>query len=154
MAWASSFLREISTRVGGKPRTVGRHRPHRGVCLQLECLEGRFAPSVSVLTYHDDNARTGLDSQETILSPADVNVATWTKNTAVKPPRLILLLILRSVSSTPISANLSDNSLYPICFLFSSAFRMPLTLCAHSLSVAINTSMYGVDCHHIRHKAS
>jgi hypothetical protein len=45
--------------------------------LHLECLEDRFVPSVDVLTYHNDNARTGWNSQETILNPADVNSATF-----------------------------------------------------------------------------
>jgi hypothetical protein len=39
----------------------------------VEQLETRLAPSVSVLTYHNDNFRDGLNNQETILTPANVN---------------------------------------------------------------------------------
>ena len=35
--------------------------------------------SVNVLTYHNDNMRTGLNSQETILTPQNVNSATFGK---------------------------------------------------------------------------
>jgi hypothetical protein len=45
--------------------------------LKLEELETRFLPSVNVLTYHDDIARTGLDSNETILNPSNVNSTTF-----------------------------------------------------------------------------
>jgi autotransporter-associated beta strand protein len=62
--------------------------------LELECLEGRIAPTVSVLTYHNDNARTGLNSQETILNPSDVNVATFGK--------LFTLSVDGKVDATPL----------------------------------------------------
>ena len=41
--------------------------------LKLEELETRFLLSVNVLTYHNDIARTGLDANETILNPSNVN---------------------------------------------------------------------------------
>jgi hypothetical protein len=50
------------------PRTVPRFRP------VLEVLEARLLLAVDVLTYHNDIQRTGLDSIETTLTPANVNV--------------------------------------------------------------------------------
>ena len=44
-----------------------------------EPLESRQLLSVSVLTWHDDLARTGLNSNETQLTPADVNSASFGK---------------------------------------------------------------------------
>jgi hypothetical protein len=52
---------------------VTRFRPLVGV------LEDRRLLSADVLTYHNDNARSGVDSSETILSPANVNVSTFGK---------------------------------------------------------------------------
>jgi hypothetical protein len=34
---------------------------------------------IDVLTYHNDNARTGQNLQETVLNPANVNLATFGK---------------------------------------------------------------------------
>jgi hypothetical protein len=42
-------------------------------------LEHRRLLSADVLTYHNDNARSGVDASETILTPADVNAATFGK---------------------------------------------------------------------------
>jgi hypothetical protein len=36
----------------------------------LEVLEGRLAPATDVLTYHNDNMRTGQNPNETVLTPA------------------------------------------------------------------------------------
>lgn len=45
----------------------------------VEQLETRLAPSVSVLTYHNDNARDGLNSQETVLTTSNVNSTNFGK---------------------------------------------------------------------------
>jgi hypothetical protein len=45
--------------------------------LKLEELESRFLPSANVLTYHNDIARTGLDPNETILTPSNVNSSSF-----------------------------------------------------------------------------
>ena len=44
-----------------------------------EQLESRLLPSVDVLTYHNDNARLGANLAETVLTHANVNVATFGK---------------------------------------------------------------------------
>ena len=43
--------------------------------LKLEELESRFLPSANVLTYHNDIARTGLDPNETILTPSNADMS-------------------------------------------------------------------------------
>jgi fibronectin type 3 domain-containing protein len=45
----------------------------------LESLESRLAPTASMLTYHVDNFSTGLNSNETTLTPANVNPTTFGK---------------------------------------------------------------------------
>ena len=60
-------------RVTKRSRTATRFRPLVGV------LENRRLFSADVLTYHNDNARSGVDSSETILSPANVNASTFGK---------------------------------------------------------------------------
>jgi hypothetical protein len=47
--------------------------------LQVEALESRTLLSADVLTWHNDNARTGLYDTETQLTPANVNVNTFGK---------------------------------------------------------------------------
>jgi hypothetical protein len=54
-------------------------RPIRRTAPALEALEGRLAPSVDVLTFHDDNASTGLNAAEDRLTPANVRVGTFGK---------------------------------------------------------------------------
>ena len=42
-------------------------------------LEVRLLPSADVLTYHEDNTRSGWDPNETVLNPIDVNAASFGK---------------------------------------------------------------------------
>ena len=51
-------------------------KPVRGL---FEPLEPRLALSVSVLTYHNDIAGTGLNNGETVLTPADVALGSFSK---------------------------------------------------------------------------
>jgi hypothetical protein len=51
-------------------------RTHRPI---LERLEDRLAPSVNVFGYHNNNANLGYNVNETILTPANVNVNTFGK---------------------------------------------------------------------------
>ncbi|HEV3261339.1 MAG TPA: PQQ-binding-like beta-propeller repeat protein [Gemmataceae bacterium] len=58
----------------------GRHRAARPYCrLVLEELEPRLAPSVSMLTYHNDNYSAGANLSETALTLANVNSSTFGK---------------------------------------------------------------------------
>lgn len=56
-----------------RQRRANRARP------EVASLEGRSLLSADVLTYHNDNARDGTTSQETALTPHDVNTATFGK---------------------------------------------------------------------------
>ena len=55
-------------------RRQGKPPPHPAIrrCV-AESLESRLLLSTSVLTYHNDNQRDGLDNTETVLTPANVN---------------------------------------------------------------------------------
>ena len=55
-------------------RTVRRSRT-----LSVELLESRLAPTVNVLSYHNDGMITGLNPNETVLTPQNVNVSTFGK---------------------------------------------------------------------------
>src|SRR5262245_30442913 len=47
-------------------------------------LEPRLLPSVDVLTYHNNNMRDGLNANETVLTPENVNAQTFGKVGQVK----------------------------------------------------------------------
>ena len=64
-------FRKASDRVRG---------PYRGCrWLTIEHLEGRWTPSVDVLTYHYDNARDGQNTAETSLTPSNVDATNFGK---------------------------------------------------------------------------
>ena len=56
-----------------------RRQPIRKVRLVIEAFEDRLAPSVSVLNFHYDMASSGLNANETLLTPANVNVNSFGK---------------------------------------------------------------------------
>ena len=71
-------MRWISVRSRPTVRRPRRRRACRPALLAFEhrvLLSG--APAVDVLTYHNDNARTGQDLNETILNPSDVSPSTF-----------------------------------------------------------------------------
>ncbi len=70
-----SSIRQLFTR----PVTRRIRKAPRRVRLALEALESRLAPSVNVLTFHNDIASTGLNPNETQLTPANVTVNSFGK---------------------------------------------------------------------------
>src|ERR1700732_938568 len=60
-------------------RVAPRRRPIRRAPARFEELESRLAPSVNVLTFHHDIARTGLNANETQLTPSNVKVGSFGK---------------------------------------------------------------------------
>src|SRR5438132_10556282 len=60
-------------------RRPDRCRPLCRKHLLLEELESRLVPSVNVLTFHNDIASTGLNSNESQLKPSNVVVGTFDK---------------------------------------------------------------------------
>src|SRR5262249_28800613 len=71
MNW--SLLQRISRTKNPRRRPITRSR------LRLEYLESRLAPSVNVLTFHNDITSSGLNAAETQLTPANVQVNSFGK---------------------------------------------------------------------------
>src|SRR4029077_8909228 len=69
--------------MNGKPFKFARkpapRRPLSHIKLRLEALESRLAPSVNVLTFHNDIASTGLNPNESQLTPTNVQVGSFQK---------------------------------------------------------------------------
>src|SRR3954462_99313 len=64
----------------GNSKATGRRRgPLTRATLGLEQLEPRCMLSVNVTTWHNDLTRQGLNDNETILTPANVNSSTFGK---------------------------------------------------------------------------
>jgi fibronectin type 3 domain-containing protein len=62
-----------------KTSRQARQQPIRRSSLTVEALEDRVVPSVSVLQYHMDNSSSGVNNQETILTPSNVNSSSFGK---------------------------------------------------------------------------
>ena len=76
MRWSPGKNRR--RRPGGN-RSGGTGRARKAFRPVLETLELRLAPSADVLTFHNDNARTGANLDETVLTPANVNATNFGK---------------------------------------------------------------------------
>jgi hypothetical protein len=61
------------------PAPVRRPRSFRPGMEQVETRRLLAAAAADVLTYHDDNSRTGQDLDETVLNPSNVNPASFGK---------------------------------------------------------------------------
>src|SRR5262249_27739833 len=73
MKWTMQELRRVRTSVRRRPLRRG-YRP------LVERLETRLAPAnVDVLTFHNDQFRTGANSREDVLRPANVNSTNFGK---------------------------------------------------------------------------
>ncbi len=93
-AMSEYSVQEHSHEVANRLRSVVRrlHRSARAQAQQNSCVPGGHharrhhgdpmvssAPGTDVVTYHNDNARTGQNLKETSLTPATVNVSTFGK---------------------------------------------------------------------------
>jgi len=78
---------EVSTKMAGKATKMGtcailRMGTLAVLLLSSGCLlffESKAQAQVNVLTYHNDNARTGQNLHEALLTPANVHVGTFGK---------------------------------------------------------------------------
>jgi hypothetical protein len=61
---------------------IRRPLPRRSYQPHVEELEARLQLSTRVLAYHNDNASTGQNLTETVLTPANVNSASFGKRFA------------------------------------------------------------------------
>src|SRR5579862_7343218 len=71
------LTRKASVRGLRVNRRRGAARAERGGA--AESLETRLLLSASVLTYHNDNASDGQNTQETVLTPSNVNSTSFGK---------------------------------------------------------------------------
>src|SRR5438445_13294544 len=71
MNWNPFSFRRLTKSIRRKPITRKR--------LAIEELESRLTPSVNVLSYRNDIASTGLNSNEIQLTPANVAVGSFGK---------------------------------------------------------------------------
>ena len=62
-----------------RPRSRNKARGSIRFQPAIAALEDRQLMSADILTYHDDNARSGLNSNETTLTPSNVNATTFGK---------------------------------------------------------------------------
>ena len=60
-------------------RLVSGRRVVRQPSFAVESLEARRLLAANVVTYHNDSASTGVNSQETLLTPANVNSQSFGK---------------------------------------------------------------------------
>ncbi len=60
-------------------RSHGARRASRRFATEVGALDARTLLSSDVLTYHNDNARSGLNAGETTLAPGNVNASTFGK---------------------------------------------------------------------------
>src|SRR5579862_4595940 len=70
MHWLKSLFARLARRPIRRPIRNPRPRSFRP---GIEVLECRLTPSANVVTYHNDIASSGLNTNETILTPANVN---------------------------------------------------------------------------------
>jgi hypothetical protein len=72
-------MRARRSAVPTSPKYLNHRTPERRSRPHLEELEPRLAPTVNVLTYHNDLGSTGLNAGETQLTPANVHTGSFGK---------------------------------------------------------------------------